>query len=411
MAGPADAHPDPHTDPHTGPHAGPHAGRPARPHTSRPARPHAGAYAAHEGFQHPGVLLDQAQLDTIRSRVHAGRQPWASAFEAVRAGRFGQPDYAPHPREVVACPWDQGPSAGCTDEREDALAAYTQALLWSVTRDRAHAEAAVRIMDAWSGTVRDHTGGDAGLQSAWAGASWAKAAEIIRWTYDGWPQSGVQRFSDMLRTAYLPQVVKGAPDYNGNWDLTMEDAATGIAVFLDDRQTFDQAVDRFRGRVRAYFHLGSDGPVPPAPPGSSIHTPDQIAAYWFGQREYPDGIAQETCRNFRHVGYSLAATAHVAETAFHQGLDLWGEIHDRLRAALEFHTRYELGEQVPASVCGGHVELGLGPVTEVALNHLRQRMRLDLPSTLAFTTRQRPAGTDGLFVAWETLTHADNPGR
>ncbi|MFF1478294.1 hypothetical protein ACFVYD_12100 [Streptomyces sp. NPDC058301] len=25
--------------------------------------------------------------------------------------------------------------------------------------------------------------------------------------------------------------------------------------------------------------------------------------------------------------------------------------------------------------------------------------------------RQRPAGTDDLFVAWETLTHADHPGR
>ncbi|WP_329311345.1 alginate lyase family protein [Streptomyces sp. NBC_01262] len=376
-----------------------------------PAAARAAAHAvAPQGFRHPGVLLDRGQLDIIRRRVHAGQQPWASAFEAMRASRYGQTGYTPHPRDVVVCPWDNGPSNGCADEREDALAAYTQALLWSVTQDRTHAEAAIRIMDAWSGTLKDHTEGDAGLQAAWAGASWARAAEIIRWTYHEWPQWGVERFSDMLRNVYLPELEGGAPDYNGNWDLTMEDAATGIAVFLDDRHAFDEAIGRFRERVRAYFHLESDGPVPPAPPGSSIRTPDQIAAYWYGQREYPDGIAQETCRNFKHVGYSLAATAHVAETAFHQGLDLWSEIHDRVRAALEFHTRYELGEPVPGWLCGGHVELGLGPVTEVAVNHLRHRLGMEMPQTLLYTARQRPEGTNDLFVAWETLTHADNPG-
>jgi hypothetical protein len=379
--------------------------------TTAPAAAHS---IAAPGFHHPGVLVSRTQLDTVRRRVRAGQQPWASAFAAMRTSRYGAHGYTPHPRDVVICPGDNGPSAGCVEEREDALAAYTQALLWYVTRDRTYADTAIRVMDAWSGTVRDHTEGDAGIQAAWAGASWARAAEIIRWTYKahgGWPQSGAQRFSDMLRNVYLPKVSSGAPDYNGNWDLTMEDAATGIAVFLDDRHAFDEAVGRFRDRVRAYFHLASDGPLPPAPAGSSITTPDQVATYWFGQRRYPDGIAQETCRNFRHVGYSLAATAHVAETAHHQGVDLWGEIHKRVRAALEFHARYELGARVPGWLCGGHVELGLGAVTEVAVNDLRHRLHMKMPQTLLFTARQRPAGTDNLFVAWETLTHADNPGR
>jgi hypothetical protein len=57
------------------------------------------------------------------------------------------------------------------------------------------------------------------------------------------------------------------------------------------------------------------------------------------------------------------------------------------------------------------VELGLGAVTEVAVNDLRHRLHMEMPQTLLFTARQRPAGTDDLFVAWETLTHADNPGR
>jgi hypothetical protein len=36
----------------------------------------------------------------------------------------------PNPRAVVECGANSLPNNGCTDERNDALAAYTQALLW-----------------------------------------------------------------------------------------------------------------------------------------------------------------------------------------------------------------------------------------------------------------------------------------
>jgi hypothetical protein len=32
-----------------------------------------------------------------------------------------------------------------------------------------------------------------------------------------------------------------------------------------------------------------------------------------------------------------------------------------------------------------------------------------MANTRTLTVKQRPAGTDYLFVAWETLTHGDNP--
>jgi hypothetical protein len=33
-----------------------------------------------------------------------------------------------------------------------------------------------------------------------------------------------------------------------------------------------------------------------------------------------------------------------------------------------------------------------------------------MTNTQAYTERLRPHGSNNLFVAWETLTHADNPG-
>ncbi|MHC0431916.1 alginate lyase family protein [Streptomyces sp. O3] len=360
-------------------------------------------------FRHPGVLNSRAQLDAVRERVRAGAEPWASAYQAMRRSRYADPGYRARPHKVVACPPYTKPVA-CTAEREDAIAAYTQGLLWYITGDPAHARKAVRIMDAWSAVLTDHTEGNAGLQAAWSGSTWARAAELVRHTYDGWDPARVQRFGAMLEHAYLGEFADDVADYNGNWDLAFADASLAIAVFLDDREAFDQALDRFRQRVPAYFYLSSDGPLPLPPPGGTVRDPEEIREYWFGQRTFVDGLGQESCRNFEHVGYALAAAAHIAETAHHQGVDLYGEVSERLRAAVEWHARHQLGEPMPPDLCGGQPELTLGPDLEVVLNHLCDRLGLPVPQTRRLARRTRPAGTDDLFVAWETLTHAGNPG-
>ncbi|MGK5732112.1 alginate lyase family protein [Streptomyces sp. URMC 124] len=359
------------------------------------------------GFRHPGVVVSKAQLDRLRKRVRSGGQ-WRSSFAVMRRSRYASLGYYARPVEVVECPPGDRPGYGCVEERQDAIAAYTHALLWYVTRNRAHARKAAEIMDAWSGVIRDHTEGNAGLQTAWAGSSWARAAEIMRHTRSGWPHSRVRRFAGMLRTVYLPEVTAPVPDYNGNWDLVMTDAAIGISVFLDDRRGFNRAVRRFRARVPAYFYLRSDGPVPKRPPGSHITTPARVREYWFGQRRFVSGLGQETCRNFTHIGYSLAATAHIAETAWHQGLDLYGEVGNRMRAALTLHARYQLGARVPHWLCGGHVDPWMGPDTAVALNHFGTRRHIAMPQAQRAAQRLRRVGTDDLFVAWEALTHTKN---
>ncbi|WP_055569872.1 alginate lyase family protein [Streptomyces atriruber] len=362
-----------------------------------------------QAFEHPGVLVSKAQLDRVRAHVRAREQPWFTAYEQMRDSKYAADDYTARPYAVVECPPDTRPGRGCVEEREDALAAYTHALLWNITGERAHAEKAVQIMDAWSKVITGHTEDNAGLQTGWAASSWARAAEAVRYTYDGWTDGQLLRFERMLRNAYLPQVRDGSVERNGNWDLVMADATMSMAVFLDDHPTFEKAVQHFRTRVPAYFYLTSDGKLPVSPAGSDIDTAAELKKYWFGQGTYADGLSQETCRNFKHASYSLAATSHMAETAWHQGVDLYGEVKDRLRAAFEFHSKYQLGATAPDWLCGGKVERDMGPDTEVGLNHLRGRLKLDMPQTEKYTKEQRPEGTDGLFVAWETLTHADRP--
>ena len=365
------------------------------------------ASAAPATFTHPGVLVSRSQLDFVRGRVNANAQPWRDAYNQMTASQYASLSRAPHPRAVVECGPTSNPNIGCTDERQDAIAAYTLSLIWYITRDSRYASKAIAVMDAWSGTITDHTNSNAPLQTGWAAASWTRAAEIIRYTFSIWPNAN--RFGTMLRNVYLPEIVNGAAHMNGNWELVMMESTLGIAVFLEDRATYDRAVAKFRTRVPAFVYLPSDGALPKAPPGSGIDTRDEIIDYWQGQSTFFEGLTQETCRDFTHTGYGIASIADFAETTRIQGQDIYPEIADRLRTALGFQAKYELGATPPANLCGGTIHRGLGPVTEVGYNDLHTRLGITMPNTQTLTESRRPAGTNNLFVEWQTLTHANNP--
>lgn len=359
-------------------------------------------------FTHPGVLVDKGQLDFTRQRVQAGAQPQKAAYDAMKASGSASLSYSPKPRAIVECGPSSNPNNGCSDERNDAIAAYTHAVQWYITRDDRYAKKAIQIMDAWSTVLKDHTNTNAPLQTGWSGASFSRAGELIKHTYTGsWAQRS--RFEKMLREVYLPEVRNGAGCKNGNWELIMTDAAIGIAVFLDDRAAFDKALSIWRGRLAGYVYQSTDGAWPKAPSTCpSKDTREEIIDYWQGQSTFSDGLSQETCRDFGHTGWGLTAAAHIAETAWHQGVDLYAEAKERLTDGFYFHARLETGTPTPSNLCGGTVKKGLGAVTEVVYNHYHNRLGQQMPTTLRYTESKRPAGAN-YFYAWETLTHASNP--
>ncbi|MFF7724326.1 alginate lyase family protein [Streptomyces luteogriseus] len=366
------------------------------------------APSAPAAFAHPGVTVSKSQLDFSRSKVNAGAQPWKGAFDQMMASTYADLNRTPRPRAVVECGSYSNPNLGCTDEREDAIAAYTHALAWYITRDERHARKAIELMDAWSAVIRDHTNSNAPLQTGWAGSSWPRAAEIIKYTYTGtWANSG--RFATMLRTVYLPEIINGS-NSNGNWELSMMEAAVGISVFLEDKASYDKAMATFRTRTAAYVYLESDGALPKTVPSQNLNTREKVVKYWQGQSTFVNGLSQETCRDFTHTGYGLSAISHVAETSRIQGQDLYGtDVGERLRHGLGFHAKYQLGAGAGSWLCGGSLKPGLGPITEVGHNALANRLGHAMTNTATLTQRDRPAGSNNLFAAWETLTHGDNP--
>src|SRR5437762_1546105 len=155
------------------------------------------------GFYHPGILVNRAQLDLVKSKVAAGAEPWKSAFEAAKSSELGSLSYKPPPWDTCQCGPFSKPDLGCKGEQRDSEAAYTQALLWFITGDKTYAENAIKIMDAWSYTLTGgHTNSNGPVQTAWCGEQWPRAAEIIRYTYDGWSADEVEQFRKMLKDQY-----------------------------------------------------------------------------------------------------------------------------------------------------------------------------------------------------------------
>jgi len=346
------------------------------------------------GFRHPGVINTRESLDFVKAKIAAGAQPWKAAYDQMRSSSLASLSRNPSPYAVVECGPYSNPNIGCSQERDDAAAAYAHALIWYISGTSANAQKSIQYMNAWSAKITDHTNSNAPLQTGWAGSNWTKAAEIIRHTGAGWASADVSRFRTMLINVYYNEI-KGGSGSNGNWELIMTDAIMGIGVFCDDTTIFNRALTLWRGRVPAYIYITSDGSGPKAPPGRSVPN-------WYGAR-YVEGVAQETCRDLGHTSYGLAAMAYTAETARIQGVNLFAEQSRRMRAGYEYNTRLQSGWG-DSGQCGGSIQRDMHDMGEVAYNNYVNRDGFSMPYTSSWLNSIRPVGQDHHMI-WETVTH------
>ncbi|KAF2226882.1 hypothetical protein BDZ85DRAFT_256923 [Elsinoe ampelina] len=123
-----------------------------------------------------------------------------------------------------------------------------------------------------------------------------------------------------------------------------------------------------------------------------------------------NGITTGTCQEFKRVAYGITAISHALETAYHQGMDLWSgsDLGRRLQAASDFNIEQADAASVPAWLCEGRAVDGtdIGGTTEVLLNAMHNRLRVQMWKRESHTNRNRPMGADHLDLAREPLTHA-----
>jgi hypothetical protein len=340
------------------------------------------------GFFHPGIVVTQGGLNVIRNRLAMGDPDLKAALAALEqdvtnstlppcpsedsAGRCYLPPTpaAPAGHVTVTCGSHSAAPAGdtsCDDEKANAMAAYTHALLWYLTQDESEGQKAIGFLDAWN-NVTSHVGymgsDNSPLQTGWTGTMWARAAELIRYTYaqpqyaKGWSDTQAQAFGKMLTTAIRPYVnvdITTSPDVqNGNWEASEADAFLQISVYNDNMADYKLAAQNAIAAVKYYIYLTADGSTPAA--GKDVITCKKNGKatsgcgvdYWWGIAKASgllDGTSQETCRDLEHVQYGLGAFTNAAETAAIQkiaGVDLYGDTTvnygARVLAAFELHA-------------------------------------------------------------------------
>ena len=359
----------------------------------------AGSAHADMTFVHPGALNTAANLDFIKAQIEVGEQPAASEFRRIRESTAAT-------RSPNAVAEINSVNGSTYLARDDAIAAYTQALLWRFTDDAVYADRAVAILNAWSdlngfthGTDQDK------LRAGWIGAVLAQAAEIMR-SYDVWSAADIATLQAMFRRAYYPQLID-ASSWNGNVDLTQIDALISIAVFNEDEAMFDLSLKRLQRRNPAYFYLQSDGKRPQSIDGDG----GNLEHFWFNPVAWVDGLNQETCRdNGHHSQFALGSALHVAEVAWNQGVDVYTPNKARYTAAIELLASQLLSGNF--DTCKNTAATNNRFNTwEIAYHHYHNREGVDLPYTRMLIEQQVRTGRKRATwnLVYETLTHANLP--
>lgn len=377
-------------------------------------------------FKHPGLLHSLEELQSVKKHIEAGEEPWKSAFQTMKTSMWANPHYRPKPHEVCSSGFlgAGGAAGGAFDENNDAMAAYTQALMWIFTGDEEYAESAVGILNAWT-MLKRHEGPNWYMMAEWEGAMFPEGAELIRATYPKWKKEDIAEFSDMLSRVFLP-VLHNRFAF-GNRQFGAINAQMAIGVFNDDRAAFCEGLAHWVSYVPSWIYLKEDGPAPIRPDywlttptneeldkldeglfpdvkQSWIYSEERVKAfmkenhlgdditgmlkryqadsYWcFAPPEaYVDGLCAETFRDLGHCEMGLGELINAAEIAWHQGIDLYSIHGKRITTCMELHTFLRIGDPVP-KVFYGVQPSGMNPTFEIAYNHYHNRMGMDLPNT------------------------------
>ncbi|MHB1037821.1 MAG: alginate lyase family protein [Pirellulales bacterium] len=345
-------------------------------------------------FVHPGILHNRAELAFVKARIDSGAEPWKSAWDQLRTHTFAQLDWKTKARADVVRGVMNNPNRGASDMERDAAAAYVHAVQWWLVGEKAHAEKAIEILNAYSATLKSVTGHDARLLVGMTGINFLNAAELVRHSDAGWKADDQRRFERLLREVLYPVIRDFYPDANGNWDAAMLQTMLAMGVFLDDRAMFDRAADyclngRGNGAIPNYLNE-------------------------FGE-------CQESGRDQAHTQMGLGYLGCACEIGWKQGVDLYGARQNRLALGYEYTAKYNLGNDVPyqpyRSFQGRYNYPAISVVSrgrfsaiyERVYHHYHDRLGLEMPFTKRVLDQTRPEKWNLQHASWGTLMFAEMP--
>ena len=370
-----------------------------------------------QNFVHPGVMHTQKDLDFVKLKMQANQQPWkaaydnflvakASGYQGISPKPYSSLTYVAHPYQSVDCGSYNKPNVGCNDIVYDGAAAYSLALRFYLTEDPQYATKAIEIIEAWASVYEQNTNSNSRLVVSWATPWYVNAAEILRYTPNsGWTTTNTANINTLLNKFKTYIFWEDRP--SNNWMASAIEARLAIAVFQDDRTAFENAITKWKQRIKTYIYQTTDGasPIPPAGENASF-----VTRIWKDDRTktaYIDGLCMETCRDINHTKLGVISFFNGAEIAWSQNVDLFSLEKKRISDFLELHSNWMTGGTVPSNICDGYLDLVSPEAFEIAYNHIHDRLKQDLPLTKLMVENNRPNPASPWVIKWETMLYAN----
>lgn len=325
-------------------------------------------------FVHPGLSHKQSDLERMKYMVLAGKEPWKSSFTSLSQNQYASYNYVVKGNTSTTV--IDATTADYERFKYDGLAAYYNAIMWSITGDTRHADKAVEIFNAWVNIKRINSGGTKCLDAGRVIWKMLEGAEIIKNTYSGWTTADIDKFKAMLvypgysqttvPTAAIASedatfywyMYNGDPGRYGNQGLFGWKGIMAMGIFMDNRVMYDRALRYLTGIGHRSDDLAyQSGParVNTTPDASSniyynVYTQktpayettnadygfdDQIQHYF-----HANGQSQESDRDQGHAILGPSLVLSISEIAWNQGDNIYSYLNNRLLLALEYGLRY-----------------------------------------------------------------------
>lgn len=312
-----------------------------------------------KNIKHPCMLHTEEDFAFVRSKVQAGAQPWANAFNHLESSKHAQSSWTPNPvkklarldagnwssidrwvREGIEDDWYSGIHTNYTNLMYDAASAYQLALRWKISGNDTYAVAAINILNSWAKTCVGYIVNKQGdfidpneYLIAIQVHQLANAAEILR-TSNKWSQTDFEAYKKWMTDVFYKPASRFLQTHNNacethywlNWDLANMTAVLSIGILTDDNYKINEAIK--------YFKLGiGNGNITKAVP-FMYKDPDS---------DQMIGQSQESGRDQGHATLCVSLLGTFLQMAKNVGEDLMIYDNNRALAMCEYVAKYNIG--------------------------------------------------------------------
>ncbi len=317
------------------------------------------------GFRHPGVGLTRDILETLRTQVRAGKEPWTAHFNAMllstaasRNVQSANQSSADNTRPAGVAFNSQGVESKFIT---DSLRAYTQAVLYYLTGDEVYRANAMRIIRIWAqmdpSQYAYYT--DAHIHAGIPLNRMVTAAEILRYTSCQtetlrWKDEDTTNFTNNLITPVTEVLLYSNSYFMNQHNYPLLGAMAGY-IFTGNRDRYNEAVEWFtvnktavdqgqNGAVKQLFRLVEKNDLT----GESV-TP-MVEHVEMG-RDQAHGAGDITnvailARMLLGQGTKVDPVEGTASTA-PNAVGPYEFLNDRILDATEYFARYMMGYDTP----------------------------------------------------------------